>query len=272
MPDARFFPDAELSVVEHVLRHTGRGPAVIAEPETGTRTIPWDELPIEVGAMAAALAAEGVGERDRVGAGLPNRLAAVVPLTPAAAPAPGFPPPTPDFGSPAVIAESETGTRTISWDGLAIEVGAMAAALAAEGVGEGDRVGAWLPNGIEAVVAMLGAAALGAVFSSTSPDFGAPGVLDRFGQIEPAVLFAVDGYDYGGRHFDRRDVRRQIVAGLPSLRRTVVTGDDWEAFLGPHRGTPAPLDRRSFHHPWYVLYSSGTTGTPKCIVHATGRE
>jgi acetoacetyl-CoA synthetase len=197
MPDARFFPDAEVSVVEHVLRHTGSGPAVIAE--------------------------------------------------------------------------SEAGTRTISWDELATEVGAMAAALAAEGVGEGDRVAAWLPNGIEAVVAMLGAAALGAVFSSTSPDFGAPGVLDRFGQIEPAVLFAVDGYDYGGRHFDRRDVRRQIVAGLPSLRRTVVIGDDWEAFLGPHRGTPAPLDRRSFHHPWYVLYSSGTTGTPKCIVHATGR-
>lgn len=197
MPDARFFPHAELSVVEHVLRHTGSGPAVIAE--------------------------------------------------------------------------SEAGTRTISWDELAIEVGAMAAALAAEGVAEGDRVAAWLPNGIEAVVAMLGAAALGAVFSSTSPDFGAPGVLDRFGQIEPAVLFAVDGYDYGGRHFDRRDVRRQIVAGLPSLRRTVVLGDDWEAFLGPHRGTPAPLDRRSLHHPWYVLYSSGTTGTPKCIVHATGR-
>ncbi|MFP5578345.1 MAG: acetoacetate--CoA ligase [Acidimicrobiia bacterium] len=197
MPDARFFPDAEVSVVEHVLRHTGSGPAVIAE--------------------------------------------------------------------------SEAGTRTISWDELATEVGAMAAALAAKGVGEGDRVAAWLPNGIEAVVAMLGAAALGAVFSSTSPDFGAPGVLDRFGQIEPAVLFAVDGYDYGGRHFDRRDVRRQIVAGLPSLRRTVVIGDDWEAFLGPHRGTPAPLDRRSFHHPWYVLYSSGTTGTPKCIVHATGR-
>ena len=98
----------------------------------------------------------------------------------------------------------------------------MAAALAAEGVGEGDRVAAWLPNGIEAVVAMLGAAALGAVFSSTSPDFGAAGVLDRFGQIEPTVLFAVDGYDYGGTHFDRRDVQAEIVAGLPTLRRTVV--------------------------------------------------
>jgi acetoacetyl-CoA synthetase len=197
MPEARLFPDATLSIVEHVLRHTGR--------------------------------------------------------------------------EPAVIAESETGTRTISWDELAVEVGAMAAALAAEGVGEGDRVAAWLPNGIEAVVAMLGAAALGAVFSSTSPDFGSAGVLDRFGQIEPVVLFAVDGYDYGGRHFDRRDVRSEIEAGLPTLRRTVVLGDGWEAFVAPHRGSEAPLTRRSFHHPWYVLYSSGTTGTPKCIVHATGR-
>ena len=197
MPEARLFPDATLSVVEHVLRHTGSGPAVIAE--------------------------------------------------------------------------SETGTRTVSWDELAVEVGAMASALAAEGVGEGDRVAAWLPNGIEAVVAMLGAAALGAVFSSTSPDFGAAGVLDRFGQIEPVVLFGVDGYDYGGAHFDRRGVRAEIEAGLPTLRRTVVLGDDWDAFLEPHRGAEAPLARRSFHHPWYVLYSSGTTGTPKCIVHATGR-
>jgi acetoacetyl-CoA synthetase len=173
---------------------------------------------------------------------------------------------------PAVIATDESGeTRTISWDELAVEVGAMAAALAAEGVGAGDRVAAWLPNGIEAVVAMLGAAALGAVFSSTSPDFGAGGVLDRFGQIQPTVLFAVDGYDYGGRHFDRREVRAEIVAGLPTLRRTVVLGGDWEAFLAPHRGASTPLDRRSFHHPWYVLYSSGTTGKPKCIVHATGR-
>ncbi len=201
MQASRFFPDARLSVVEHVLRHDG--------PE------------------------------------------------------------------PAVIAEDETGTRTLSWDELAVEVGAAAAALAEAGVGEGDRVGAWLPNGIEAVVGMLGAAALGALWSSTSPDFGSAAVLDRFGQIEPTVLLAVDGYDYGGRRFDRRAVRAEIEAGLPSSTRTVVVGDDgpdgWEAFVAPHRGTPAPLDRRPFDHPWYVLFSSGTTGRPKCIVHATGR-
>src|SRR3546814_57372 len=201
MLEARFFPNASLSIVEHVLRHTG--------PE------------------------------------------------------------------PAVIAVSEGSTRTVSWTELATEVGAMAAALTQAGVAEGDRVAAWLPNGIEAVVAMLGASAVGALFSSTSPDFGAAGVLDRFGQIEPTVLFATNDYEYNGTVHDRRQVRDEIVDGLPSVRRTVIVGsagaDGFEAFLAPHRGERAPMTRRSFHHPWYVLYSSGTTGTPKCIVHATGR-
>ena len=204
MRDSRFFPDARLSVVEHVLRHRG--------PE------------------------------------------------------------------PAIVAVDESVVRTMSWDALAIEVGAMAAALDADGIGEGDRVAAWLPNGIEAVVAMLGASAVGATFSSTSPDFGAAGVLDRFGQIEPKVLFAVDGYEYGGTRYDRSAVRDEIVAGLPSVERVVTVtpgrgggGDEWAAYVDEHRGKDAPIVRRPFDHPWYVLYSSGTTGKPKCIVHATGR-
>src|SRR3546814_14408351 len=100
----------------------------------------------------------------------------------------------------------------------------MAAALTQAGVAEGDRVAAWLPNGIEAVVAMLGASAVGALFSSTSPDLGAAGVLDRFGQIEPTVLFATNDYEYNGTVHDRRKVRDEIGDSLSSVRRPVIVG------------------------------------------------
>src|SRR3546814_12465713 len=123
---------------------------------------------------------------------------------------------------------------------------------------------------------MLGASAVGALFSSTSPDFGAAGVLDRFGQIEPTVLFATNDYEYNGTVHDRRQVRDEIVDGLPSVRRTVIVGSagaaGFEAFLAPHRGERAPITRRSFHHPWYLLASTRTTWTPNGIVPEIGRS
>jgi acetoacetyl-CoA synthetase len=180
-------------------------------------------------------------------------------------------------GADALVAVDEQGTRVArSWDELRAATGAVAAALRDLGVGPGDRVVAWLPNAIEAVVAMLGAASIGAVFSSTSPDFGAHGVLDRFGQIEPTVLFAADGYWYSGKRFDCLERLAEIRAGLPMLRATVVVGDAppgtraWDDFLAPHRGAPVAPARFAFDQPWYVLYSSGTTGVPKCIVHRAG--
>jgi len=189
------------------------------------------------------------------------------------APRPGV-----DGRADALVAIDEDGVRvTRSWEELRGDVAAMAAALRDLGVQPGDRVVTWLPNAIEAVVTMLGAVSIGAVYSSTSPDFGARGVLDRFGQIDPVVLFAVDGYTYGGKRFDCVERLAEIRAGLPSLRSTVVVGDapadtvGWRDFLAPYRGaSSAPAARFPSDHPWYVLYSSGTTGAPKCIVHRAG--
>jgi len=168
----------------------------------------------------------------------------------------------------------------------------VAAALRAGGVGPGDRVAAWMPNTLETVLAMLGAASVGAVFSSCSPDFGADGVLDRFGQIEPTVLVAADGYTYGGRALDRRDELAHIAAGLASVRQLVVvpflddvpdlsdladtsigagvTVQTWADWLAPHGDAEPDYEQVGVDHPWYVLFSSGTTGVPKCIVHRTG--
>ena len=177
-------------------------------------------------------------------------------------------------------AEGPATIRTLTWDELRREVGATAAALRAAGVGPGHRVAAWMPNVPETVVVMLATLSLGAVFSSTSPDFGVNGVLDRFAQIEPTVLVAADGYRYGGKDFDCLGRLGEITAALPTLRATVVVPFlgtapppgtvGFEAFLAPHRGEAVPAERFGFDQPGFVLYSSGTTGKPKCIVHRAG--
>ena len=174
--------------------------------------------------------------------------------------------------------------RVLSWTALHDAVARVARGLREAGVGPGDRVAGYLPNGAEAVVALLAAASLGAVWSSCSPDFGVQGVLDRFGQITPRVLFAVDGYPYAGKLHDVRARVAEIAAALPSVERVVMAaglGDApdlggireacaWSEFGGGGDPGPVAFARLPFDHPLCVLYSSGTTGPPKCIVHGAG--
>ncbi len=184
---------------------------------------------------------------------------------------------------PALIVRTERDDDARTWSRaeLRAAVAKCAGALADAGVGVGDRVATWLPNGAENVVVMLAAASIGATFTSTSPDFGVDGVLDRFRQVEPTVLVAGDGYQYGGKTFDRRGPLAEVVAGLPSLNAAwmvscVGLGDapdgvaSFESVMADRTETEPKFTRLPFDHPWYVLYSSGTTGTPKCIVHRAG--
>jgi len=151
-------------------------------------------------------------------------------------------------------------------------VSRLAQALRAEGVGPGDRVAGYLPNMPEGVAAMLATASLGAIWSSCSPDFGVQGVLDRFGQIEPKVLFHTDRYLYGGKEFDQGEKNSQVLAGLPSVKKAVMASYDGRFGAFDEAFAPADIafEKVGFNDPLYILYSSGTTGVPKCIVHGVG--
>ena len=190
-----------------------------------------------------------------------------------------------DDAEPAILHASELRElEQLSWGELRAQVAAVAAGLRGLGVKRGDRVVAYMPNIPEAIVAFLATASVGAVWSSCSPDFGPASVIDRFAQIEPTVLFAVDGYRYGGKDFDRREVTAELQAAMPSLRRTVVLpyldsdpdlsplrdATRWDELLAAGEGAELSFERVPFDHPLWVLYSSGTTGLPKAIVQGQG--
>jgi acetoacetyl-CoA synthetase len=182
---------------------------------------------------------------------------------------------------PAICFYREDGQeRVLSWAELRHQVAAMAAAFRADGIEAGDRVAAWMPHLPETVVAFLAAASIGAVFTSTSADFGTDGVIDRFGQTEPKVLIAADGYHYGGRPHDCLDRLAEIQDRLPTLIKTYVVAnldparriegantESWAAALAANRRAELEFASLPGDHPLYILYSSGTTGRPKCIVH-----
>ena len=188
---------------------------------------------------------------------------------------------------PAIIAWSEDGRRrVVSWRELHDLTSRLAQAMRDSGVGPGDRVAALLPNVPEAVVVLLAATSIGAVLSTASPDFGARGVIDRFGQVGPRILFVTDGYSYRGRRFESLERVPAILEGLPTVERTVVVPNlaappasqapklpgavRFDTFIRPFEAREIDFVRLPFDHPIYILFSSGTTGVPKCIVHRAG--
>lgn len=185
---------------------------------------------------------------------------------------------------PAIIFRGENGNeRYISFNELYNQSHAVAEGLKKLGVKKGDRVGGFLPNIPETIIAMLAAASIGAIWSSSSPDFGIKGVLDRFSQIEPRVIFSADGYFYNGKWFSSQEKLLGILNELPSVKHVVMidfTGNldlqkmpgntiTWEEMSRPARGEMT-FEQLPFNHPLYIMYSSGTTGLPKSIVHSAG--
>ncbi|MBI1260733.1 MAG: acetoacetate--CoA ligase [Rhizobiales bacterium] len=170
----------------------------------------------------------------------------------------------------------------MSWIELEAQVAKLAAVLRGWGIEPGDRVAAFMPNCPHTVIAMLAVASIGAVFSSCSPDFGSKGVLDRFGQIEPRVLIACNGYRYSGKTLRENEKLEAIIAGLPSLEHVVIVpflddempplakAENWNSLLAGAPVAKLVFTPLPFAHPLYIMYSSGTTGVPKCIVHSAG--
>ncbi|HSN52491.1 MAG TPA: acetoacetate--CoA ligase [Woeseiaceae bacterium] len=186
-------------------------------------------------------------------------------------------------GREALVFSAEDGTRrALGFDELRDAVAGVAAGLKRAGVVKGDRVGGYLPNCPEAIVAMLATTSIGAIWSSCSPDFGVTGVIDRFGQIEPKALFTANAYFYNGKRFDCLDTVAHIVAAIPSIEQTVVVPFAegaidtsgipnavlFDAFAVA--GAGLEFEPVAFGHPLFIMYSSGTTGVPKCIVHGHG--
>ena len=184
----------------------------------------------------------------------------------------------------AIVAWNEKGKQcTVSYAELYAQVARVASAMRKHGIEKGDRIAGFIPNIPEAMIAMLAASSIGALWSSCSPDFGVQGVLDRFGQIEPRILFCADKYTYAGKEIDCLGRVADVVAKIPSIETVVVVayGDRhpditrvsnavlWDEFADGE-ATEVEFERLPFDHPLYIMYSSGTTGLPKCMVHSAG--
>jgi len=185
---------------------------------------------------------------------------------------------------PAIIFRGESGARSeLSFDELHTAVAQTAAALRSSGVAAGDRVAGYMPNLPETIIAMLATTSIGAIWSSCSPDFGISGVVDRFGQIEPKVLFCANAYSYNAKVFDCLEKVAGIAKAVPSIERVIVVpymepkgelalipNSSWLSDFQDRTASEVVFERLPFDHPVYIMYSSGTTGIPKCIVHGAG--